>query len=290
MMVGAQQRRRERRPGGGETPGGAREQPDWRAGPRLYDRAMTWFFAVIVVAVMGGIAVVAAGAAARWPSLRRPARRPGAGRRAVDRRRTCAGCGSRPRCVATGCPRWTRCSTGSPPSSNGARDDRRTRRGTRRRLRVRCASGWSARSTSRPRRGRVWDYVTDWPRQEEWIPLTRVENVDDAASLGGRFRAWTGRRAGRLLGPDDDHRLGAHRRRRRPLRGAAPRRGGQGEGEFAVVARGEGASRFVWAEMVVLPAGARGCAGLARRTPGRGAAIDRGLRGMRDQVEAAPLA
>ena len=24
----------------------------------------------------------------------------------------------------------------------------------------------------------LWDYVTDWPRQAEWIPLTRVEVVD----------------------------------------------------------------------------------------------------------------
>ena len=43
----------------------------------------------------------------------------------------------------------------------------------------------------------VWDYVTDWPRQAEWIPLTRVEIVpsepgDRARRVGGRFRAWTG--------------------------------------------------------------------------------------------------
>ena len=24
----------------------------------------------------------------------------------------------------------------------------------------------------------VWDYVTDWPRQQEWVPLTRVEDLD----------------------------------------------------------------------------------------------------------------
>jgi uncharacterized membrane protein len=44
----------------------------------------------------------------------------------------------------------------------------------------------------------VWDYVTEWPRQMEWIPLTRVEvlpgGADDgnARHVGGRFRAWTG--------------------------------------------------------------------------------------------------
>jgi uncharacterized membrane protein len=38
----------------------------------------------------------------------------------------------------------------------------------------------------------VWRYVTDWPRQGEWMPLTRVERVDDADRVGGRLRAWTG--------------------------------------------------------------------------------------------------
>lgn len=46
---------------------------------------------------------------------------------------------------------------------------------------------------------RVFDYVTDWERQGEWIPLTRVEIVPDSTArgrrarhVGGRFRAWTG--------------------------------------------------------------------------------------------------
>lgn len=43
----------------------------------------------------------------------------------------------------------------------------------------------------------VWDYVTDWRRQGEWIPLTRVELVppgraDGARGTGGSYRAWTG--------------------------------------------------------------------------------------------------
>lgn len=38
----------------------------------------------------------------------------------------------------------------------------------------------------------VWEYVTDWPLQGEWIPLTRVERVDAADGVGGRYRAWTG--------------------------------------------------------------------------------------------------
>lgn len=43
----------------------------------------------------------------------------------------------------------------------------------------------------------VWDYVTDWPRQGEWMPLTHVELLpawagDRSRRVGGRFRAWTG--------------------------------------------------------------------------------------------------
>ncbi len=38
----------------------------------------------------------------------------------------------------------------------------------------------------------VWAYVTDWARQGEWIPLTRVEPAGRADRVGGRIRAWTG--------------------------------------------------------------------------------------------------
>ena len=39
----------------------------------------------------------------------------------------------------------------------------------------------------------VWDYLTDWRRQGEWIPLTTVEPVGDPkARPGARIRAYTG--------------------------------------------------------------------------------------------------
>ena len=131
----------------------------------------------------------------------------------------------------------------------------------------------------------VWDYVTDWPRQAEWVPQTRVERLDEAAGVGGRFRAWTG------VGPVgfwDPMTITAWER--------GPDGGGRcevlhlgnvvkGEGEFAVVARGPAASTFVWAEVVVLPFGRLGAAGwrVARPLVERG--IDVGLRRMRDRVE-----
>jgi polyketide cyclase/dehydrase/lipid transport protein len=131
----------------------------------------------------------------------------------------------------------------------------------------------------------VWDYVTDWPRQEEWVPKTRVERIDEADGLGGRFRAWTG--LGKV-GFWDPMTITAWER--------TPDGGGRcevlhlgavvkGEGEFAVLARGEHASRFLWAEVVVVPFGRVGAAGwrVARPLVERG--IGAGLHRMRDLVE-----
>ena len=131
----------------------------------------------------------------------------------------------------------------------------------------------------------VWDYVTDWPRQEEWVPLTRVERVDAAADVGGRFRAWTG--LGRV-GFWDPMTITAWER---------DSDGGgrcevlhlgtvvKGEGEFAVVARGRRASRFVWAEVVDVPLGAVGAVGWRVARPLVEWVLDRGLDRMRALVE-----
>lgn len=134
----------------------------------------------------------------------------------------------------------------------------------------------------------VWGYVTDWPRQAEWIPQTRVENLDDASGLGGRFRAWSG------LGPVgfwDPMTITAWERgedgggRCEVLhRGAVVK----GEGEFTVLARGEHASTFVWAEVVVVPLGSVGAAGWRLARPVVERLIDVGLRRMRDLVERGP--
>ncbi len=132
----------------------------------------------------------------------------------------------------------------------------------------------------------VWDYVTDWPRQEEWIPQTRVENVDEARGLGGRFRAWTG--LGRLGFWDPMTITSWERTADGGGRCEVLHRGAvvKGEGEFVVLARGEQASRFVWAEVVVVPLGAAGAAGWRALRPLVERLIDRGLASMRDLVEA----
>ena len=132
----------------------------------------------------------------------------------------------------------------------------------------------------------VWDFVTDWPRQGEWIPQTRVMRDDAADDLGGRFRAWSG------LGPvgfwdpmtitawERDADGGGHCEVLH--RGSVVK----GEGEFSVHARGPGASTFVWAEMVVVPAGSLGAAAWRLARPAVARLIDAGLRTMRDRIEA----
>ena len=144
----------------------------------------------------------------------------------------------------------------------------------------------------------VWRYVTDWPRQGEWIPATRVENLDDADALGGRFRAWTGLGrppwggtrglSPRGFGFWDPMTITAWER--------DPAGGGRcevlhtgrvvkGEGEFTVVALDETHSRFVWAELLVVPAGRAGALGWRAARPVVERLLDLALRGMRDRVE-----
>ncbi|MGH2576865.1 MAG: SRPBCC family protein [Actinomycetota bacterium] len=109
--------------------------------------------------------------------------------------------------------------------------------------------------------GLVWSYVTDWPRQGDWIPLTRVEAVDAADGVGGRIRAWNG--IGRV-GFWDTMTITAWEQydngsaRCEVLHTGAVVRG---DGEFAVEARDEETCRFVWWERLDIPGGWLGALG-----------------------------
>ena len=109
----------------------------------------------------------------------------------------------------------------------------------------------------------VWDYVTDWPRQGEWIPLTRVEPVGAPSArvrqVGGRIRAWTG------VGPVgfwDTMTITGWDESWLPDGGGSAvcevlhtGRVVRGDGEFAVHGVGPAACTFVWWERLDVPGG-----------------------------------
>jgi carbon monoxide dehydrogenase subunit G len=135
----------------------------------------------------------------------------------------------------------------------------------------------------------VWAYVTDWPRQGEWVPHTRVERVDPgdpATAVGGRFRAWSG------LGP-----VGFWDNMTITSWQVSPDGGGRcevlktgrvvrGEGEFAVVATGPASCRFLWSDMAVVPFGRLGALGFRLVRPVVERFVDQGLRTMKARLEA----
>lgn len=137
----------------------------------------------------------------------------------------------------------------------------------------------------------LWAFVTDWPRQGDWVPFTRVERVDPgdpAKRVGGRIRAWTG------VGPIgfwdtmtitswQDHEDGGGRCEVLHTGSVV-----KGEGEFGVVSTGPGTSRFLWAEMAVLPFGRLGALGWRVAGPVVERFIGRGLQTMKAQVERTP--
>ena len=104
----------------------------------------------------------------------------------------------------------------------------------------------------------LWGYVTDWPRQGEWIPFTRVEvgpGDGRADSVGHRIRAWTG------LGPvgfwDPMTITAWHADPDGSARCEVLHTGRvvRGDGELAVVAQGPENCTFVWWERLDIPGG-----------------------------------
>jgi hypothetical protein len=107
----------------------------------------------------------------------------------------------------------------------------------------------------------VWDYVTDWSRQGEWIPFTRVETVPrgtPAGAVGDRVRARTG------LGPvgvwDPMTITGWEVAEDGSARCEVLHTGRvvRGEAELSVVAEGPQRCRFVWWERLTVPGGVLG--------------------------------
>lgn len=131
---------------------------------------------------------------------------------------------------------------------------------------------------------RVWQMITDWPGQSDWMLGTRIEVTggDDARRLGGTFRAFTG------IGP-----LGAWDPMEivewdPPKRCVVRHLGNvvQGDGVFEVVDLGPERSRFLWTELLDLPLGALGRFGWPIARPVFRAGVEYSLRKMAQQCEA----
>lgn len=120
----------------------------------------------------------------------------------------------------------------------------------------------------------VWDIVTDWEGQGDWMLGTRVEVTDEAGHPGGRgpgarLAAFTGVGP---LGFTDPMRVVEWE----PPAGSSSgrcvvRHDGRlvrGDGIFTVVPLGPERARFVWTEILELPLGALGRAGWPLVRPG----------------------
>ena len=100
---------------------------------------------------------------------------------------------------------------------------------------------------------RAWQVLTDWERQGEWIPATRVRSTN-GHQVGGRIEAWTG------IGPvgfldtmtitawDPPHRCEVLHTGRLV----------RGPGMFAVEPLSPGSCRVTWKERLDLPFGTIG--------------------------------
>jgi hypothetical protein len=117
---------------------------------------------------------------------------------------------------------------------------------------------------------RVFAAMTDWARQGEWMPGTRVTAVKGRGdAVGDEILARTALPAGRLgrVGFDDRMRITGWER---PVRCEVLHLGRvvRGAGVFLVQPREDGGSRYTWIEWVEPPLGLLGQAGLrlGRRT------------------------
>lgn len=135
----------------------------------------------------------------------------------------------------------------------------------------------------------LWDVVTDWEGQSEWMLGTRVAVTSgDGRSVGTELRAVTGVGP---LGVADTMRItewtepasGESGARRVVVThtGAVVR----GDGVFAVEELGPARSRFHWSELLELPFGALGRLGWPLVRPPLRAGVGYSLRSMAERTE-----
>lgn len=109
---------------------------------------------------------------------------------------------------------------------------------------------------------RLWEVVTDWPRQGEWIPLTRVRTpAGDGKGVGTRVEAWTGVGRVGFLDTMIVTRWSEEPHGRKVCEVLHTGRVVRGEGGFEVEPAGQRRSRLLWWESVELPLGPVGVVG-----------------------------
>lgn len=132
----------------------------------------------------------------------------------------------------------------------------------------------------------VFDAVTDWAAQGQWMVGTTVRPVGgDAQGVGGRLEAWTG--VGRvgfldtmeITGWEAPHRVDVLHTGRLV----------RGPGAMEVLALPGGRSRFVWSEDLEVPLGAAGRLGWPLVRPAFLAGVRRSLQEFARQVESGRL-
>ena len=131
----------------------------------------------------------------------------------------------------------------------------------------------------------VWEAVTDWPRQSDWMLGTTVRaTTGDGVGVGGALEAFTG--VGRLGFLDtmvitewDPPRRCVVLHTGRVVRG---------DGVFEVVELPDGRSRFVWSEVLDLPLGRLGRLGWPLVKPAMVAGVRYSLRRLAADLAASP--
>ena len=130
----------------------------------------------------------------------------------------------------------------------------------------------------------VWDALTDWDRQGDWMLLTRVRSTTNGGQgVGGGIEGWTG------IGPFGVLDTMVIRTWEPPLRCVVRHTGRlvRGAGAFEVVATGPQSSRFLWAEYLDLPFGPLGRLGWPLVRPAMTWGVRFSLRRFARSVEAA---
>lgn len=133
---------------------------------------------------------------------------------------------------------------------------------------------------------KVWDGITNWETQSQWMMGTKVWPVDgDGTGVGGKIEAFTG--VWRIGFLDTMEITGWQPPNRCDVNHTG--RVVKGTGTFEVVSTSDTTSKFIWSEDLDLPLGALGKFGFILVKPGFVFGVRKSLEKFARQVEQAKL-